>query len=311
MAKWVLRPWRRRTRAHALILLYHRIAAPRSDPWKLCVIAGELPGSPRVLQRHCEFVPLAAIPERLAQPIGRAAARRWRSRSTTVTWTTFTKRLPALQAVDAPATVFLATGWIGEPAGLLVGSAGRSIVLDSGRLPDRFDLPIGAVDFAWARRAAGTYERGTTERDCIASCGQRFQDASRRTSVRPTLARLGDVFGVTARHDAAARPMTADEVREMHASGLMSIGAHTRHASPAAGPGSGRAATRDRGFTAGLPGDLTGVLPTCFAYPYGEVTEMSPQLAGARGSRWRARRSRNSPGTAVIRSCCRGYRSAI
>ena len=53
IAKWVLRPWRRRRRAHALILLYHRVANARSDPWKLCVSPGNFRAQLEVLGRYC------------------------------------------------------------------------------------------------------------------------------------------------------------------------------------------------------------------------------------------------------------------
>ena len=286
MAKWGLRPWRRRTRAHALILLYHRIA--------------------RATERSVEAVRYRRKTSGATSSAcsGAVTSCRWpncqrgwradRSSDRTPVAITFDdgyadnlhEALPALRAVGAPATVFLATGWIGRPRGFWWDRL-ADIVLDSGRLPDRFDLPIGAVDFAWARRAAGTFE-AVQRRRLHRELWQRFQDAPEGER-EAALARLEHVFGVTARDEATARPMTADEVREMHASGLISIGAHTRTHRPLPTLG----AAEQRHEIEGSRQDclaLTGVLPACFAYPYGELTRPRHSWPGARDSRWPARR---------------------
>lgn len=278
VAKWGLRPWRRRTRAHALILLYHRIARARSDPWKLCVSPENFKGHLECLQRRCDVVPLAELPARLARD---------RSSDRPPVAITFDdgyadnlhEALPALRAVGAPATVFLATSWVGRSRGFWWDRL-ADIVLDSGRLPDRFDLSIGTVDFAWARRAAGSFE-ALQRRRLYRELWQHFQGAPEGER-EAALARIEHVFSVTARDETTARPVTAAEVREMHASGLISIGAHTRtHRSlPTLG------AVEQRHEIEGSRQDcleLTGVLPACFAYPYGEFDETSPQLARSAG----------------------------
>jgi peptidoglycan/xylan/chitin deacetylase (PgdA/CDA1 family) len=278
VAKWGLRPWRRRTRAHALILLYHRIARARSDPWQLCVSPENFRGHLECLQRRCDVVPLAELPARLA---------RARSSDRTPVAITFDdgyadnlhEALPALRAVGAPATVFLATGWIGRSRGFWWDRLAAS-VLDSGRLPDRFDLSIGATDFVWTRRAAGPSD-AVQRRRLHRELWQHFQSAS-EAEREAALARIEDVFGVTARDEVSARPMTAAEVREMHASGLISVGAHTRTHRPLSTLG----VAEQRGEIEGSRQDcleLTGVLPACFAYPYGEFDEASPMLARSAG----------------------------
>jgi len=278
VAKWGLRPWRRRTRAHALILLYHRIARATSDPWKLCVSPENFRGHLECLQRRCDVVPLADLPARLASG---------RTRGRTPVAITFDdgyvdnlrEALPALQAVGAPATVFLATGWIGRSRGFWWDRL-AACVLDSKRLPDRLQLQIGHADFDWQRRAAVAFD-GAQRKRLYRTLWQHCQTVleGEREAI---LARIEDAFGVVSSGEVPARPMTADEVREMHASGLISIGAHTRTHRPL----SALSADEQRREIEGSRQDcleLTGVLPSCFAYPYGEIGDDSPQLAEGAG----------------------------
>jgi len=278
VVKWGLRPWRRRTRAHALILLYHRIAQETSDPWKLCVSPENFRGHLECLQRRCDVVPLAELPVRLAG--GRAGAR------TPVAITfddgyvdNLSEALPALQAVGAPATVFLATGWIGRSQGFWWDRLAAS-VLKSGRLPERLELRIGDTQFDWERRAIDASEAVQRKR-LHRALWQHCQTAPERER-EAVLTRLEDVFGVASRGEAAARPMTADEVREMHASGLISIGAHTRTHRPLSALGMDEQRREIEGSRQDCL-ELTGELPACFAYPYGEFDQASPQLARGAG----------------------------
>ena len=178
VAKWVLRPWRRRTRAHALILLYHRIARPGSDPWKLCVTPENFRGQLRVLQRHCEFVPLTAVPDCLAagRPSGRAPV--------AITFDdgyvdNLRNALPILRAFDAPAT----NSWRRAGSATRRASGGNdfaSMVLESPRLPGVVDLPIGTSHFTWRRGGRDEHRQRTQlHRDLWARC-----QALPRTSVR-------------------------------------------------------------------------------------------------------------------------------
>ena len=147
VAKRVLRPWRRRSRAHALILLYHRVDHARSDPWKLCVSPGNFRGHLEVLGRHCEFLPLTELPGRLA------AGRPARRTPVAITFDdgyvdNLRHALPALKDAGAPATVFLATDWIGR-AGRFWWDRLAATVLESSRPPAAVNLEIGTATFSW------------------------------------------------------------------------------------------------------------------------------------------------------------------
>ena len=278
VAKWVLRPWRRRRRAHALILLYHRVALARSDPWKLCVSPGNFRAQLEVLGRHCEFVPLTELPDRLA------AGRPPRRTPVAVTFDdgyvdNLRNALPALKDAGAPATVFLATNWIGRAGGFWWDRLAET-VLESPRLPAAIDLKVGATAFSWATDrpdSADTRQRTRLHRDLWRFC-QSLPDEWRGSA----LARLAEIFGVESARDPDSRPMRPDEVRELHGSGLVNIGAHAQSHRPLpllpqAEQDAEISGSRDACRA------LTGVAPKCFAYPHGAVAPGSPQLVERAG----------------------------
>lgn len=277
-AKRVLRPWRRRSRAHALILLYHRVARARSDPWNLCVSPGNFCGQLEVLGRHCEIVPLLELPNRLAagRPTGRTPV--------AITFDdgyvdNLRNALPALRAAGAPATVFLATDWIGRSDGFWWDRLAAA-VLESPRLPAEIHLQIGNAAFDWhAVRLGGPARRQRVRlhRELWQFC-QSLSGSGRDLA----LARLDEIFGVVSTGDPDARPMRPDEVRELHGSGLVSIGAHAQSHRPLPGLSESEQVAEICGSRDACR-SLTGVAPECFAYPHGEVAPGSPRLVERAG----------------------------
>ncbi len=278
VAKRVLRPWRRRSRAHALILLYHRVAYPRCDPWKLCVSPANFRAQLEVLGRYCEFVPLTELPHRLA------ASRPTHRTPVAITFDdgyvdNLRHALPALEDAGAPATVFLATDWIGRAGGFWWDRLAAT-VLESPRLPTAIDLVIGTATFSWhagRQDAAGQGQQAKLHR----SLWQFFQSLSDdgRDSAQ---ARLDQVFGVVSTGDPEARPMRPDEVCELHGSGVVSIGAHAQSHRPLPALSDAEQAAEISGSRDACRA-MTGVAPECFAYPHGEVAPVSPQLVERAG----------------------------
>ena len=280
VAKWVLRPWRRRRRAHALILLYHRVAHARSDPWKLCVSPANFRAQLEVLGRHCEFVRLTELPDRLA------AGRPPRRTPVAVTFDdgyvdNLRNALPALKDAGAPATVFLATNWIGRAGGFWWDRLAET-VLESARLPAKIDLDMGAAAFSWAGDESGpalARQRARLHRELWHFC-QSLPDEERESA----LSRLAEIFGVRHAGDSDSRPMRADEVRELHDSGLVSIGAHAQSHRPLPLLSPAEQVAEISGSRDACRA-LTGATPDCFAYPHGAVAPGSPQLVERAGFR--------------------------
>lgn len=278
LAKRVLRPWRRRSRAHALILLYHRVAHSRNDPWKLCVSPANFRAQLDVLGRHCEFLPLTELPGRLA------AGRPSRRTPVVITFDdgyvdNLRHALPALKGARAPATVFLATDWIGRDGGFWWDRLAAT-VLESPGIPAAIDLDIETTRFSWRAGRQGTpghRRRARLHRVLWQFC-QSLSEGGRDAA----LASLDEIFGVSSAVDPDTRPMRPEEVRELHASGLVSIGAHAQTHRPLPALEEAEQAAEIFGSRDACRA-LTGEAPACFAYPHGEVAPCSPQLVESAG----------------------------
>jgi len=277
-AKRVLRPWRRRTRPYALLLLYHRIARDANDPWRLCVTPENFRAHLEVLRRHCELVPLGEVPARLGAP------RPARRPPVAITFDdgyvdNLRNALPVLREFAAPATVFLATHWIGQDRGFWWDRLAKA-VLASPRLPAAIDVGARTSAFRWRRAPAGVPERRQRAR--------LHRDLWRHLQALPggereeLLTRLEGIFCVASEADPDARPMRPDEVRELHASGLVNIGAHARTHRPLPSLDEAEQAAEICGSREDVR-VLTGVVPDAFAYPHGEVAPASPRLVERAG----------------------------
>ena len=88
-----------------------------------------------------------------------------------------------------------------------------------------------------------------------------------------TLTHLESLFGVVPGQDTDVATGATQRVRAMLASGLMSIGAHARTHRPLPALSEAEQASEISGSMEDCR-DLTGVAPTCFAYPHGEVAEI-------------------------------------
>jgi peptidoglycan/xylan/chitin deacetylase (PgdA/CDA1 family) len=278
MAKWMLRPWRRRSRAHALVLLYHRVAQARSDPWKLCVSPENFHDHLEVLGRYCEFISLTELPARLAAGVP--------PRRTPVAITfddgyvdNLRHALPVLKAAGAPATVFLATDWLGRAGGFWWDRL-AAMVFESPRLPAAINLEVGTATLQWrANRlgATGDGARARLHRALWQFC-QSLADHDRDAALK----QLGGILSVDCPADPESRPMRPDEVQELHASRLVSIGAHAQSHRPLPMLSESEQAMEIAGSRDACR-SLTGVTPECFAYPHGEVAPGLPQLVERAG----------------------------
>lgn len=238
------------------VLLYHRVATSPDDPMALMVSPQHFAEQLEVLGARRTPVPLEEI----------AAGEAPRS-AVAVTLDdgyadVYDAALPALEAADCPATVFVSTAHVGlgeafwwDPLARLL----RIAPADAGRLELLLD---GEVCIWPARNAA---ERGVAFR-CVADWLHAQPPETIDAALRAIAAwaRAADPSAPAAE----ARPMTVDELRELDASRLITIGAHgCRHACLAALPPERQAAdlvaARD---------DLSrwlGRPPAGLAYPYG------------------------------------------
>jgi peptidoglycan/xylan/chitin deacetylase (PgdA/CDA1 family) len=262
-----------------LVLLYHRVATPAVDPWRLGV-------SPAHFAEHL------AVLRRLARPIAlrelAAALRAGRPLPPDGVVVTlddgYADNLhaarPLLDRHDVPATVFVTSGALGTP-GFWWDRLAR-VLLGPGLLPPTLALSVAGRrheailgdDAAWDAGAAVRHPGWEPWGDAHPTARHRAYrtfydalfplDAAAREQALATLPRTGG--------DAEDRPLSRDEVRTLAADGLVEIGCHTR-THPVLATLS-REAQRDEIRTGRSDLEaIVGAPVTSFAYPFGRRSD--------------------------------------
>lgn len=130
-------------RPHGLILMYHRVAIPKSDPWGLAVAPERFAEQLDVLKAHGDLVPLARLRDGV-----REGRRQIALTFDDVCQDNLDNALPLLARHDAPATLFAVSGAIGSGQDYWWDALGR-VFLEAPALPRRLalDLPgFPAID---------------------------------------------------------------------------------------------------------------------------------------------------------------------
>jgi peptidoglycan/xylan/chitin deacetylase (PgdA/CDA1 family) len=279
-ARWGLRGVRRISRAHGLILMYHRVADARLDPWSICVSPGNFREQMRALTAMADPVPLEDLPE---------ALRRGRSQRPVVAVTfddgyvdNLTTARPLLAEHDVPATVFVATGLIGSGRPYWWDRLADAL-LGVDVLPERIALSTLAGDFVWQDRAlsdSGAAGRQARQRLHMQlwSLLRLLADDHREAA----LEELERLPGISTSGDLSARPMDADELRQLAADGRVCIGAHTL-THPVLPALSREQKVRQVELCAAQCRDLVGETPRLFAYPYGDLDPETVDVVRAAG----------------------------
>jgi peptidoglycan/xylan/chitin deacetylase (PgdA/CDA1 family) len=192
----------------AVILMYHRIGEPPGfDPWDLVVSAEHFAGHLRVLRTGFDALSLQELCACLGS--GRVPARAVCVTFDDGYYDNLAVARPLLEAARVPATVFLATGFLGAPcfwwdrlAWVFGDAAARDVDPDQAAGPLGLAPPI-TLERAWRLL--------------------RDLPPEERAEV---LDRLEGALGTPGEAPADVRPRTEDEARRL-VSPLVSIGAHT------------------------------------------------------------------------------------
>src|SRR6266481_2477666 len=142
----------------ALILLYHRVTEPMSDPWSLCVTSTHFAEHLETLRRHARIIHLQELVDGLensALP----------ERSVVITFDdgyadNLHNAKRVLERYDAPATVFITTGYIGHSREFWWDTL-EKLFLGPGRLPESLHLTIDGCVFEWELGEAACYDHTT------------------------------------------------------------------------------------------------------------------------------------------------------
>ncbi|MEO0032801.1 MAG: hypothetical protein RIS94_2559 [Pseudomonadota bacterium] len=172
-----------------------------------------------------------------------------------------TQGLPVLERHGCPATLFLATGYIGGTREFWWDELPR--VFRQGTLPRAVEVRVPGSDSVWRLGPDAT----TAEREAVLDAVWWLIDALTPLQRADEIARLADLLGC----DLGMRPefaLLADqEVAGLHGS-LLDIGAHTVNHTRLTGLGATERRQEIRDSQRRCR-ELTGRNPSAFAYPYG------------------------------------------
>jgi len=267
-------------RGRGVVLLYHRVAETREDPWGNAVTPARFDQQLEALaaeMRLCSLVELVAGAEGGAIP----------DRSVAVVFDdgyadNLANALPIVERRGVPVTLFLATGFVGqegpywwdELTDLLLGEGERPALLDVALAGRRVLAPT-------ATRAERRVALLTAVHPVLSGLPPAQVDAA-LDPLRAWAAPGRGEASVNGGGASAARPMSAAELRRFAAGPLVELGAHSR-GHPRL-PGLPTAAQRAE-VRAGREdvAELAGVEPRFFAFPYGDASRRSARIVGEAG----------------------------
>lgn len=276
----------RRPRRAPVILMYHRIATPGRDPWALSVSPERFRDQLSALQARRTPLSMTALVDALER--GEAT-----DDAVALTFDdgyvdNLTAAKPLLEAVDMPATIYLATGWIGgslpfwwdeleamvfrpESVHFAVTIGGRRLTI---RLPS--DVEGASPDWRYGKRVRtareSTYARlWTSLRNLPPDERSAAMDQLRRQFPPPV-------------SDPHSLPMSARQAERL-SSPLIEVGAHTVTHTPLTrlSASARRAEIERSGREAAL---LSGRMPNGFAYPHGDRDRAIRTMVSEAGYRY-------------------------
>jgi peptidoglycan/xylan/chitin deacetylase (PgdA/CDA1 family) len=242
------------------ILLYHRVARVGTDPWRLAV-------APERFAEHMDLLRAKFEPMPLDELVARAQQRKLPPNAVAVTFDdgyrdNLLEGLPILEAAQIPATVFVATRYVGAGAPFWWDEL-TALLMRRVPLPDPLDIPLSDGMRRW-RTKTRAQRRGAHD-------GLQFLlrhgDGERVEAVMTRLRAAAGLDKPADTRDASA--MTIEELRTLSRSNVIDIGAHTRtHTSL---PALDTDVARDE--VEGSAADielLIGRAPISFSYPFGD-----------------------------------------
>jgi peptidoglycan/xylan/chitin deacetylase (PgdA/CDA1 family) len=267
-------------RGRGVVLLYHRVAETRADPWGNAVTPERFDQQLEALaaeMRLCSLAELSAAADSGSIP----------DRSLAVVFDdgyadNLTNALPAIERRQVPVTLFVATGFIGadrpywwdELTDLLLGDGERPAALEVTLAGRRVSAPTATPE---QRRFALL----AVLQPLLSALPPAEVDAA-LDPIRAWAAPGMEAVSVNGGGPSAARPMSAAELRRFAAAPLVELGAHTRDHPRL--PGLPIAAQRQQ-IEAGRDdlAELAGVTPRYFAFPYGDASRRSARLVREAG----------------------------
>lgn len=237
--KRVTRQFRNRFRPGVIILLYHRVAELSSDPYLLSVTPQHFAEHLEVLQQSHSLIPLSQLSQTLQD--GKLP-----HRSVVVTFDdgyidNLCNAKPLLEQYGIPATVFVASGYVGQDREFWWDELDR-LLLQPGILPETLHLDINGSVYHWSLGEGRHYSEADAQRDRDWHLYQEHDVSSRHSLFRslhqilnalpmkerwPVLDQLSVWAGAELRSRPTHRILTPEEVVQLDKGDLVEVGAHT------------------------------------------------------------------------------------
>lgn len=155
--------FRKKFASKAAILMYHRVLRKDADPWSLCV-------SPQHFAEHLEILRKHAHPIGLRQLVQAHQNGNMPDRAVAVTFDdgyadNLINAKPLLEQYSVPATVFVASGALGQEREFWWDELER-ILLQPGTLPEILELNINNKTFHWELGSSTDYSEDDYHRYC-------------------------------------------------------------------------------------------------------------------------------------------------
>lgn len=279
---------------HGLVLMYHRVAAPETDPWDMSVSPAHFAEHLDVLKRYgaCTSLPTLVdqriSPDRPRRRIAITFDDGYRDNAVNAA--------PGLEAHDLPATMFVVSGIVGRSREFWWDALARVFLVTS-NLPEELRLTARGEEHVWTLGAASActpvelqgFAHWSADRHAVSHPRQAVFLAVWGVLNAGSLAEADALCetvlawaGVDADGPPRDHPMTAEDVSRLAAGGLIEIGGHTvTHQGL-------DAADRDRaiGEISGCRRQLREIAGreiTSFSYPFGRFGPATPDLVREAG----------------------------
>jgi peptidoglycan/xylan/chitin deacetylase (PgdA/CDA1 family) len=281
-------------RPRALILLYHRIAEVSYDPHGLCVTPRHFAEHLEVLRQQTDLVRLRDLDQVLDGVQGP-------ERAVAVTFDdgyadNLASAKPWLERFEAPAAVFVASGYLGSSRGFWWHEL-EQIVIGSEVLPETLEISVQGRVHRWKdgletesgaglrgrdSKRAPSLEQPQRERQSLYRALQRLLRPLGAEERRAVLDQLRSWAGRPTLEEPSSRPLSTAEVGRLAADGLVEIGAHSvSHPLLPARPGAEQADEIGRSRR-----DLEAIAErpvTRFAYPFNATSALTERLVRESG----------------------------
>ena len=279
------------------ILMYHRIASPRVDPWGLAV-------RPDRFEQHLAVLRRTRYPLPMSEFVSRLERGTLPDKAVAVTFDdgyvdNLREASPRLASARVPATLFLATGFVGQAHEYWWDELARGILLGTGAVDA--EVEVGRERMLLVLRDGDERDGGwrawqeprTARQSTYLSAWKHLRTAA-SAEREEAMVRLRTVLEIPPPHPEDL-PMTASEVAVLAGGGTFDFGGHTAtHAVlPALAPAERRDDIRQGREACER---LIGSPITGFAYPHGALDDDSEAAVRECGFAWACgTRSRSVP----------------